>query len=175
MYEHDLKYCPVCKDEYRADIENCAECGGILFTGHEMEQQNGSLEAKRAARSSEISIEDDLVVVRRGKLAEIKIFEKLLADENIGTLLAGDESSCGKGCCGGGTVDLVVKREDAQDAVYLIEEEIRRTSVGVEGESHADSIYNPEENETVCPACGHVFKTAPECPDCGLSFQIFLS
>ncbi|MBU0482325.1 MAG: hypothetical protein KKG47_14630 [Proteobacteria bacterium] len=169
MYEHDLKYCPDCNDEYRAEIEKCGMCGGPLFTGLEMEARSAARKKRMAGPVAELSIDEELVVIRRGKLAEIKVFEKLLAEQHIGTLLAGDENSCGKGCCGG-NFDLVVRREDAEEASHLIDEEIRCDAIGADGNSHGDAVFNPEVAESTCPACGHVFKTAPECPDCGLCF-----
>ena len=128
MFESDLNYCPQCQDEYRADIEKCPVCACDLLAGNEMIARAEKQQQKMAGRLGELSPDDELVVVRRGPLAEMKVYEELLNRDRICTVLAGDESSCGKGCCGG-NFDLVVRREEAHDAVQIIEAEIRRTAV----------------------------------------------
>lgn len=170
MFEPELKYCPECNDEYRADIEKCPVCECELLTGHEMIARDGAQQEQKAARSGEFSAEDELVAVKHGPLAEMKVYEKLLNRERICTLLAGDESSCGKGCCGG-NFDLVVKQEEAREALQIIEAEIRRTAVidSVENGS-SDSVFDPLASDNTCPACGHQFSGGMECPDCGLCF-----
>jgi hypothetical protein len=171
MIEPDLKYCPRCNDEYRAEIEKCGVCGIELITGRRKIEMEEAQRKKLASRVSDISPDDDLVALRRGPLTEMRHLANLLAGEKIGSLLAGDEQSCGKGCCP--TVyTLLVKREDGMDSLYIIEEEHRRTT-GLEEFQHAnaDAIFNPAAGEACCPACGHSFPTTESaCPDCGLSF-----
>ncbi|MEN8134211.1 MAG: hypothetical protein ABFS18_01575 [Thermodesulfobacteriota bacterium] len=174
MFEQDLNYCPQCQDEYRADIEKCPVCACDLLPGSEMIARKEKQQQKMADRSGELSPDDDLVAVKRGPLAEMRAYEELLSGERICTVLAGDESSCGKGCCGGGTFDLLVRREEAHDAVLIIEAEIRRTavidSVAHDGAAAGDSVFDPLAPGNTCPACGHQFSGGMECPDCGLCF-----
>ena len=172
MFEQDLNYCPQCQDEYRADIEICPVCECNLLTGSEMIAREEKQQQRMADRSGKLTPDDDLVAVKRGPLAEMKVYEELLNRERICTVLAGDESSCGKGCCGG-TFDLVVRREDGQDALQIIEAEIRRTAV-IDSDSGehgtGDSVFDPLASDNTCPACGHQFSGGMECPDCGLCF-----
>jgi hypothetical protein len=170
MIDPELKYCPKCKDEFRAEITVCAVCDANLLTGIEMLARQREGEGKRSSRKGRLSDTDDLVAVRRGPLGELRTYEQLLEAEGIATMMAGDEHSCGKGCCAG-NFDLVVRREEAAEAEQLIEAEIRRTSrIDTESADHHDAVFNSEAAETVCPACGHKFPPAPECPDCGLCF-----
>jgi len=170
MFEAQYKYCPKCLDEYRAEIEVCAACNAALKTGTEMKVRVEEDNKRVQGRTGQINADDDLVSIRRGPLAEMKVYEKLLMSQKIGVMLAGDESSCGKGCCPG-NFDLVVRREDARDALLIVEAEIRRTSVidndGTEGN---DSVFDPLSADNTCPACGHNFSGGTECPDCGLRF-----
>jgi len=170
MFEAELKYCPKCNSEYRPEIVICPACQCDLISGRELLARHDEQQKERDGRRVELSADDDLVTVRRGALAEMRVYEELLAKERIGSLLAGDESSCGKGCCGG-SFDLIVRREDAHDAVEIIEAEIRRTAViDVDGPGPNDSVFDPLASENTCPACGHCFSGGTECPDCGLCF-----
>ena len=170
MFEVHYKYCPHCRDEYRAEIEVCAACQVELKTGEEMISLEKGRSEKVRGRTGELNADDDLVSVRRGPLAEMKAYEKLLQNDKIGSMLVGDESSCGKGCCPG-SFDLVVRREEARDALQIIETEIRRTAViDHGGTENGDAVFDPLSAENTCPACGHLFRGGTECPDCGLCF-----
>ena len=169
MYEEELKYCPICEDEYRAEIEKCAACGISLLSGSEMLSQKDR-PRQQVAGQGELGPDDDLVVVRHGPMAEMKSYKEILAVQGVAALLAGDENSCGKGCCAG-NFDLVVRREEAAGAVQVIEDEIRRTAViETEHEISADQVFDPLAGNNTCPACGHQFSGGVECPDCGLCF-----
>jgi len=170
MFEPELKYCPKCNDEYRADIEKCHVCECQLLPGQEMIARDDKQQAKKIDRSGELHADDDLVAVKHGPLAEMKVYEELLNRDHIATVLAGDDSSCGKGCCAG-NFDLVVRREEANDALRIIDAEIRRTAV-IDSVEHGtiDSVFDPLASDNTCPACGHQFSGGMECPDCGLCF-----
>lgn len=170
MFEPELKYCPRCSDEYRADIAKCHACGDDLLPGSEMIARAQGLREKQLVRLGELHADDELVAVRRGPLAEMRAYEELLNRERICTVLAGDESSCGKGCCAA-NFDLLVRLEEARDAVRIIEAEIRRTAViEAAGPGPGDSVFDPLATGNTCPACGHRFSGGMECPDCGLCF-----
>lgn len=170
MFDPELKYCPECNDEYRADIHKCHACQCSLLTGDEMIACNEDHGKKKSAGPMAITPDDDLVAVKHGPLAEIRVYEELLNRKHICTVLAGDESSCGKGCCGG-NFDLLVRQVEAHTASQLIAAEIRRTAViDSAGELHNDSVFDPLAQDNICPACGHQFSGGMECPDCGLCF-----
>ena len=172
----DLKYCPQCNDEYRADITTCAACEKELLTGAQLLELLAARQKKLASRSLEISPDDDIVNINRGTLAEMQHLVQLLEQENIGSLLQGDMNSCAKDRFGNTTSTptnyaLVVKREDAED-VWRIMETVHKkaTHVGHHDNTNSDVIFNPVAAEAQCPACGHTFSTSKNtCPDCGLS------
>jgi hypothetical protein len=171
----ELKYCPECNDEYRADIIICAACEKELLTGVQLIELLEAREKKLASRSLELSPDDDLVAIRRGQLAEMRAHEQLLEKENIGSLLEGDMSTCGKDRFGNTTghpttYNFMVKREDAVEAMQIIEAEHNKaTHLDHHDNVNGDAIYNPAAAEAHCPACGHTFSTSvTACPDCGL-------
>ena len=171
MIDPDLKYCLECNDEYRAEIEKCAACGIDLITGQQKIEMEEARQQKLEGRTAELSPEDDLVVMRRGPLPEMRHLSYLLNGENIGTLLAGDEKTCAKNCCPS-VYNLLVKREDGMEAFNIIEDEHKKvTGLAHHESANGDTIFNPHESEAQCPACGHSFPTTQTtCPDCGLSF-----
>jgi len=172
MYDPELKYCPRCKDEYVAEAERCAGCEVDLLTGTELMAMFREKEKKRQARAGEIKASDDIVIIHAGQMQDIKKIEDMLAEESIACLVAGDEKSCGKGCCPS-TFYLNVRREDAVDALRIIEKELdRATNINDHDMSLADAVYNPQAQQVQCPACGTTFTptSSGECPDCGLCF-----
>ena len=173
--DHELKYCPKCNDEYRADITTCAACEVELLTGVQLIEKLETRQKKLASRSMELSPDDDIVNINRGTLAEMQQLAQLLEQENIGSLLQGDMNSCAKDRFGNTTstptnYSLMVKREDAADVWRIMETEHRKaTHVDHHDNTNSDVIFNPVASEAQCPACGHTFSTSEtSCQDCGL-------
>lgn len=168
----ELKYCPRCNDEYRAEIVQCAACGIPLLSGAEVLKRQGDVRSRRENRRRAIGPEDDIVALHKGDMQEIKRIEAELRREKIATLLVGEGGgSCGKGCCGT-SLYLHVHRDDAADAVAVIQSYIdRTTAISHHDLSHCDEVFNPEKVQACCPACGFRFQTSSTvCPDCGLCF-----
>jgi hypothetical protein len=78
MIEPDLKYCPECNDEYRAEIEKCAACGIDLITGLQKIKMEEERTKILEGRSIELNPEDDLVPIQRGPLADMRHLSDLL-------------------------------------------------------------------------------------------------
>ena len=171
MYDLELKYCPQCRDEYRADVVRCGVCGIDLLTGAQMQSLEEGKEQKRQHRPGELTPDDDIVAIHKAPLSEIRHLEALLREERIACLVAGDEQSCGKGCCPSNFY-LQVRREDAMDAFRVIEAlHARYTALHHHDTSHSHGVFNADAGEATCPACGHRFPTAfTTCPECGLCF-----
>ncbi len=169
IIDPELKYCPGCEDEYRAEIERCAVCGMELLSGQQI------LEMQKAGKEKnlpqEISADDELVDIRKGSMVEIRNIQTLLENEGIASVTTGGDKSCGKGCCGG-ELFLKIRVADIQDALKFLEKEhIRSTGLEDHDISHMDAVFNTAALETTCPACGCKFEpTTPTCPDCGLCF-----
>ncbi|MHB8989184.1 MAG: zinc ribbon-containing (seleno)protein DG [Desulfobulbia bacterium] len=171
MIEHDLKYCPKCRDEYRAEAETCATCAIALVWGAElvvMESNNG---ASRRNRKGPLTPDDQLVVVFQGALGDLKHLKDLLEAEQIGAMISKEGGGCASGGCAP-KFELQVRQEEVRDALQVLAEEHRRaTALAEHDATHAGAVFNPEAGEAVCPACGFAFATTTTtCPDCGLCF-----
>ena len=64
MIDPDLKYCPECDDEYRAEIEKCAACSIDLITGLQKIEREKARLKKLEGRRTELSPDDELVAIR---------------------------------------------------------------------------------------------------------------
>ena len=170
-YDSDLKYCPQCRDEYRADIDRCASCQITLLTGPEMLEMVSGSQHVRNSRRGALTAEDDLVTIHKGPLADLKMLETAFQGENIGMLIVGDEGGCNKGCCPT-SFFLQVRREDARAATMLVQEDFHQvTGLADYDTTHCDAVFNQDASHANCPACGFEFETsATTCPDCGLCF-----
>ena len=168
----DLNYCPGCEVEYRSDINTCPSCNVQLISGVEKIEQLKIKNSSQNMRSMELLPGDELVSLRKGPLKDMKMLQKVLAAERIPTILAGDEASCGKGCCGP-EMYLQVKTADVDVATEVLARDfVKSTALNITDLKHADVVFDEQAKETVCPACGCRFSpTVGACPDCGLCFS----
>ncbi|MFT5726467.1 MAG: hypothetical protein ACI8PB_000588 [Desulforhopalus sp.] len=167
----EMNYCPDCEDEFRGDIVKCPTCDVVLMTGDEKIQRKIAETASSSLRSMDISSDDELVSIRKAPLKDVKALQRILATERIPSILAGDEGSCGKGCCGPEMI-LQIRREDMDVAEGVLARDfVKSTALNIEDLKHADVIFDELAAETVCPACGCKFSpTVGACPECGLCF-----
>lgn len=166
-----MNYCPNCEDEFRGDIVKCPTCDVALMTGEEKLECKIAETKSSSLRSMDISSDDELVSIRKGPLKDVKSLQRILATERIPSILAGDEGTCGKGCCGPEMI-LQIKREDMEAAEGVLARDfVKSTALNIEDLKHADVIFDERAAETVCPACGCKFSpTVGACPECGLCF-----
>lgn len=170
MFEIDLKYCPLCKDEYRAEITRCAACSVELVWGEKMLQEKAEAGGEPVG-NTEITPEDTLVTLMKGSVLDMKNLKAVLARKHIPAILAND-GQCRSGCCGAAEVLLQIRREDAMKASAVMQEEHERTTGHSLREAAGERReFNSEAIMVTCPACGHEFTPEGEaCPDCGLCF-----
>lgn len=93
----ELCYCPCCGDEYRPDIQMCAGCKVALISGSEKLEQARRKSQPFHDRSMEIAEHDPRVVLRGGKLRDLKALQLVLARERIPALITGEAGNCAKG------------------------------------------------------------------------------
>ena len=165
-----MHYCVNCDDEYMPEILKCGVCGADLISGEELLAQKLGYQEQLASRLGELTAADDIVTILKAELHEVKRIEQHLKAENIGTLIIGDENSCGKGCCGG-SVELKVRVQDTLAAMAVIEVDLDRAAAKHEHEAFADYGFDQARAEHTCPACGAIFAVdGNTCPACGLCF-----
>lgn len=169
-----MHYCLKCEDEYMPERTTCGVCGASLLSGAEMLVQQQRSRQQASSRKGPLTPDDDIITIFKASLLDIKRLEPQLQKENIGTVVWGDKPACGKGCCGGGDLELRIRREDAMAAMAVIEADFKRQTAcdGIHS-AVVDYGFDPEVGENCCPACGCRFRTGAQaltCPDCGLCF-----
>ena len=171
MIDPELKYCPKCNDEYMPHAEMCAECQLTLVSGSILIEQQKPNQQKIADREGALTENDDLVIIHKGTMTDLKHLQGLFKKEKIASQIVGDDQSCGKGCCPS-TFYLQIRKEDAPDAFVIINKEHeKKTGLNEHDMTHAHAAFNSDAKEVVCPACGHNFEPSiTTCPDCGLCF-----
>jgi uncharacterized Zn finger protein (UPF0148 family) len=168
----EMNYCPVCGDEYREVSKRCAACDVELVSGAEKLDQVRQERQAVAGRSMELSVDDELVNLRKGMLNDMKQLQSLLAGERIPAILVSDETGCSKGCCGT-EMYLQVRKNDIEPAqAVLAQDFIKTTSLSSYDLTHADAVFVQEAESHICPACGCQFSSNGQmsCPECGLRF-----
>lgn len=164
----ELNYCPCCREEYRADIVTCADCGIALISGQQMQTLHGA--GVEPGRSMVITEGEPVCTVRKGGLQAIKNLQEYLRRHGLPSLVAKEPgAACG---CRGVEVLLQVREEDLAEVLKVLAQEHWETTALADHDTcPVDAVYNPEAGEAVCPACGCRFSTSlAECPDCGLCF-----
>ncbi len=171
-----MRYCPKCKEEYEPEFASCGVCGQTLLWGSEMLAGRQG-HRPRLSAPKPLTAGDDLVTVFKAPLAELKRLERQLRAESIPALIQGDGPSCGQGCCGGGEMELLVRRGEVSAALAVIEADFEQQTAGHGAHSAvADYGFDPGRGENRCPACGASFPShaltggGMNCPDCGLCF-----
>lgn len=167
IMEKDLKYCPVCRDEYRAEITHCAACAEVLIFGADLMTSSTSLKS-RPRTPADITERDILAPLQMGKLLDVKRLKSVLMKSGIPSVIIREEN-CGGGCCGPDMV-LQVRMEDLETAQELLHREhLSSTGLKAEDLEHGEVRVDPDGGFTKCPACGGRFlPQGPACPDCGL-------
>ncbi len=171
IIEPELKYCPSCNDEYRAEITTCAACNVELLTGVQMLELEQQKQQNKAARNMELSPDDEMVNIRKGPVMQMKELQILLEREGIPSLAVKEGAGCGQGCCG---TDLLVqvRMSDVQEVMAILEQEhVRATGLEEHDTTYSGAVFNTAAENATCPACGCTFPTTQAtCPDCGLCF-----
>ena len=168
----ELKYCPSCGDEYRADFARCTPCEVELISGAQKIALLGQTIDQRSTRSMDITAEDKLMILRKGQINDIKYFQKILADQRIPSLIGGEADACRKGCRGGPELSLQIREADVQDAMMVLAHDFKNsTALDSHDLSTLHAAFDPRAKTTACPACGLQFTpTTTTCPECGLCF-----
>jgi len=170
--DEEMNYCPACGDEYRAAATRCVACDMDLISGSEKLVEILEKEQLLATRTMEFAPDDELVILRKGPLKEMKELQKLLSKQRIPAMLVGDEKSCGQGCCSP-EMFLQIKKSDGESAMAVLSQDyIKSTALKSHDLVHVDTVFVQEAESNICPACGCRFGSGAEmiCPECGLCF-----
>ncbi len=86
----EMNYCPDCEDEFRGDIVKCPTCNVALMTGEEKIECKIAENKESSLRTMDICSDDELVSIRKAPLKDVKALQRILANERIPSILAGD-------------------------------------------------------------------------------------
>jgi hypothetical protein len=188
-----VKVCRDCGEEYRPEIERCADCGGELVAGDLAEDGH-----PRSRSGPDAEAEDDRPpgdyrpIAWAATAAELTRRADALVEAGLPFYLRPRESSPGERS----GYEIRVRREEWPQALAAFESAVGVAAVASRGEhdEHHDGEDGGEADDPTvdgvtadappasgasdssadegrCPACSaHVTPGAAECPDCGLSF-----
>lgn len=113
------------------------------------------------------------VLIGTIELAEAKRLRGILAERGVEVDLVSDPSTCSSGKCGT-TVEVWITESDVANFKALLAEERAELLNGLDvDQSRLNAVFDDQNAEATCPACGHVFATTHvECPECGLGFAV---
>ncbi|MDD2463296.1 MAG: hypothetical protein PHI97_04810 [Desulfobulbus sp.] len=166
----ELKYCPKCGDEYRAEIQACAGCTVPLVLGRVLLAAVESSNAPVESRPLIIGPDEAVVSIRKGPMLQIKELQQYLKKRGVAAQIFKDD---GAGCgCRGPEVILQVREQELQQVMAVLAEEYCQTTGLADHDTQfAGSVFDDQAEDALCPACGHRFSTQENtCPDCGLCF-----
>jgi hypothetical protein len=168
-----LKYCVQCGDEYRAEFSRCAVCDCELVPVARKRAEASGDERSRDENDLHISAEDELLIMRRGNLAEMKNVQRLLKNKFVGSMLAEDHSGQAAGCCNSKIFNVSVKKADADFVQQILADDFKRTTAldDHDFQHGAEAVFDQRSSLARCPACGCSFQPEDRaCPECGLCF-----
>jgi hypothetical protein len=168
----EMHYCQSCNSEYRLNLPLCPVCRIPLVSGTEKLEKLAREQDRHAGRSMDFQPGTELVSIRKGPLRDMKYLQNVLEKGYIPGLLSGDESGCGKGCCGP-EMYLQIRKDDVDQALEILAKDfVRSTALDDHDLCNAAAVFDPTAAATVCPACGCSFSpSVGACPGCGLCFE----
>ncbi|MGK5082117.1 hypothetical protein WDW37_02340 [Bdellovibrionota bacterium FG-1] len=103
--------------------------------------------------------------------SEAKRLKSALEDLGVELQILSDPESCSTGGCKP-KLEIMVRKRDLEKVKSFFERERLRDLGELEhDQALADVVFDPEQENAHCPACGTEFSTKlTECPDCGLCF-----
>jgi hypothetical protein len=157
-----MPFCPNCRDEYREGFETCSRCEVPLVA--ELPHLDDAERREAVAAAVE---EGRASVVAAAGYDDALSIEQQLADGGMIAIVSPDESAKR----GGAYVRYLVSVLPADEArARQVLENTFTEMLATEGLGGArrDAVDLDKGEQIECPACGHRFSGAVECPDCGL-------
>lgn len=94
VVEQSVNICPVCKSEYRAEFTKCSSCDVSLI---QSETQDVTENNTKSIIAEKIHANDVLVDIKKGTIAQIKEYKRLLTQKGIPAMSFVEQGGAGKG------------------------------------------------------------------------------
>lgn len=108
----------------------------------------------------------EYALIGEAPIRDAKRLQERLAEIGVAVRLASDPENCGSCNPQGAKVAMFVAQTDLEKVKAWAQAQ----GPAVQDPS-AEVVFDPEQAEATCPACGTRFSTQlAECPDCGLGF-----
>ena len=159
-----VRVCRDCGEEYRPDVDRCADCGGELedrYPGSEDDAPRAAAEEEEAAEEAA----ENRVLFVTPRAADLVPLAERLRETRIEYRLA-EQPGAGEGAPP--RYALLVKDADAREALVALAELVAPHEAA-EGVHALETRFDAEQGYVECPACG--VRVAPgtlECTECGL-------
>jgi len=161
------KYCPSCHDEFRADVEFCAECGVALVFLDDLQVEEEPVPAFPSLA--------DLALLRVGDGNWIRELALKLRALGISFRIESTDELAQRGELDPSAFTVrdpyaIFVRSDELAAAQAVDRQHYREEVEsvLEVENDEDEVEMRTDDDA-CPACGGLLPThCEECPECGL-------
>jgi RNA polymerase subunit RPABC4/transcription elongation factor Spt4 len=147
-----IRVCPECGEEYRPDVQVCAECGGVLEDQFEDEGAPAGLETPLPPSVPVAG--PQRTVFSSSEAADLEPLAHRLGTSGIPFAVRGAINS----------FDLLVQAADVERALEALKDLLPQE------DPQPRAAFDPERGYASCPACGTPLAPgAAACPECGLA------
>jgi len=162
-----VRVCKECGEEYRPDIESCADCGGELEDV--LDDGEGSTPAQLPTPEETLDLSDHRPLFQTPRAPDLVPMAERLKETGIGFHLV--EEGAGGGGGGRARFSLLVQESDVKRSIEALADLLAPHS---EGDSvHALETHYESGRYVKCPACGaEQGSGVAECADCGLTLGV---
>jgi predicted amidophosphoribosyltransferase len=160
-----VRVCQECGEEYRPDIESCADCGGELRDVYD--DEGGTTPASIVEPEESVDLTDHRSLFQTANARTLVPLAERLKEKGIAFHMVEQ----GLGTAATARFDLLVHEAAAKSALEALADILAPDADG--GAVHALETHYESGRYTKCPACGAEQGSGlAECTECGLALGV---